>query len=101
MARQEDRKPERVIVPVTIGAAAVAAWLLLRRRAAADPDKAILYGKVTDIETDQPIQGIDVACNGYTDKTDASGDYKIINIEPGTYDVMFTDPLERYEPKVV
>jgi len=62
---------------------------------------ATLYGTVTDIETGVPIEGIDVDCNGYADTTAPDGSYRIENIPPGEYSVLFTDPLNRYEPLTI
>ena len=97
---KEKDKKALIILPIILGAGA-AVWLFLRRKVAADPDKAILFGKVTDADTLAGVQGIDVNCNGYAAKTNGGGDYQIINIPPGTYSVTFTDPLERYEPQEV
>lgn len=93
---KEEEKKDRaalIILPIFAGAAA---WFFLRRRASADPNKAILFGTVTDLETGQGIKDVAVNCNGYTGKTDSQGDYQIINIEPGSYAVQFTHP--NYEP---
>lgn len=95
---KEKDKKALIILPILLGAGAV--WLFLRRKVA-DPDKAILFGKVTDAGTLAGIQGINVACDGYTGKTNTGGDYQIINIPPGTYSVTFTDPLGRYQPQGV
>jgi len=68
---------------------------------AAPPLTAILYGTVTSIDTGAPIGGIDVNCGGYTDTTAPDGTYRIENIPPGEYSVVFTDPLGRYEEKII
>lgn len=102
MAKVNEKEKEKkalIILPIFLGAGAL--WLFLRRKVAADPDKAILFGKVTDADSLAGIQGIDVNCDGYAAKTNAGGDYQIINIQPGTYSVTFMDPLGRYEPQVV
>jgi len=64
------------------------------------PLTATLYGTVTN-DTGAPIGGIDVNCNGYTDTTAPDGTYRIENIPPGEYSVIFTDPLGRYEEKII
>jgi len=102
MAKENGEKKDRaalIILPIFLGAGAL--WYFLRRKVDVDPELAILYGKVTDAETAAGIKDINVNCNGYTGKTNSAGDYQIINIEPGTYDVMFTDPLGRYQAMVV
>ena len=95
----EKEKKALIILPIALGAGL--AWFFLRRKVVADPDKAILFGKVTDAGTLAGIQGVDVNCNGHTAKTNSGGDYEIINIPPGTYSVTFTDSLGRYEPQAV
>ena len=102
MAKVNEKEKEKkalIILPIFLGAGAL--WLFLRRKVAADPDKAILFGKVTDAYSLAGIQGIDVNCDGYAAKTNDGGDYQIINIPPGTYSVTFMDPLGRYEPQEV
>jgi len=100
MAKDEEKeKKGLLIIPIFLGAGAL--WYFLRRKVAADPDKATVFGKVTDAESGAGIGGIHVACNGYAGTTNSAGDYQIINIEPGTYDLMFTDPLGRYMTRVV
>lgn len=96
---KEKDKKALIILPILLGAGAV--WLFLRRKVAADPNKAILFGQVVNADTLAGIQGIDVNCNGHAAKTNGGGDYQIINIPPGTYSVIFTDPLGRYEPQGV
>jgi len=93
----EDRKA-LVILPIVLGGAA-AAYFLLRRRVVADPEKAILFGQVTDAETGHGIGGVTVNCNGYTATTGSNGHYEILNIPGGTYTVTFSHP--DYETKVV
>ena len=65
------------------------------------PDKANLYGKVTNAQTGKAIQGIEVSFNGYAGVTQSDGYYLIENIIPGAYAVTFQDPLGRYETLVV
>lgn len=96
-----NERDKKALVILPIVAAAGGLWLFLRRKVAADPDKAILFGKVTDAYSLAGIQGIDVNCDGYAAKTNGGGDYQIINIPAGTYSVTFMDPLGRYEPQVV
>jgi hypothetical protein len=65
------------------------------------PGTAVLYGQVTDAQTGTAIEGIQVSCDSYTGMTGADGQYRIENITPGDYSVTFTDPLGRYETKVI
>jgi len=65
------------------------------------PGTAILYGTVTDKTTGSPIEGISVNCDSYPGTTALDGTYRIENIPPGAYTVTFTDPLGRYEEKVM
>ena len=93
---------ERQKMAAAAGLTVALALLLWSRRAQAqDPDKAMLFGQVTDIDTGAGIQGISVNCNGYSANTNTAGDYAIVNIEPGSYSVLFTDPLGRYAPQEV
>lgn len=98
--KKEKTKKALIILPIFIGVGG-ALWYFLRRKVVADPNKAILFGKVVSAGTLTGIQGIDVNCNGYAAKTNDGGDYQIVNIPAGTYSVTFTDPLERYEPQEV
>lgn len=97
--QEEEKKALPIVVLIGLGVAGLAAWLLKRKPI--DPNKAILYGMVTDVETTVGIANINVNCDGYTAKTDSNGEYSIINIPPGTYSVTFTDPSSRYEPVTV
>lgn len=89
---------DKIAIAIGGGIALAASLIYALRTRAEDPDKAILFGQVIDSVTTEPIKDINVNCNGYTGKTNSTGDYRIINIEPGTYSVTFTDPLGRYEP---
>ena len=96
---KEEEKKEVIPILIFLGlGGGLAAWLLRRRP---QPEKAILYGFVSDAETQEGIANINVDCDGYTGKTDSNGNYRIINIEPGTYTVNFTDPSGNYEPAIV
>ena len=94
--KEEEKKDKAalVILPIFLGGAA--AWYFFSRKVSADPNKAILFGRVTDVVTGDPIQGVTVNCNGYTRQTNSQGEYEIINIEPATYLVQFTH--QNYEP---
>ncbi len=97
--KEEEKKKALPIILIGLGVGGLAAWLL--RRKAIEPDKAILYGQVTDATTGTGIQNINVNCDGYTGRTDAGGNYRIINIPADTYSVIFTDPSGRYQPTTV
>ena len=88
-----------------IGAGALALYALAKAEVAPPPppppDKATLWGIVTDTETDTSISGIAVTWNGYQATTDGNGRYELAEVEPGTYDLVFSDPLERYEPLTI
>ena len=94
----EKGKEKKIAAGTALGALLL--YLLLRRRAPS-PGTAILEGMVIDDETAAPIPGIQVACNGYGGETGANGRYGIADIPPGTYTVIFTDPLARYETQVI
>jgi len=97
--KEEEKKDKAGLILIPLfGVGAFLVWLFRKKP---NPDLAILYGHVTDVETQQGIADINVECNGYTGKTDATGHYSIINIAPGTYGVNFTDPAGHYESLVV
>lgn len=58
------------------------------------PEKATLYGQVTDVDTGLGIPGVHVTLEGtggtYGGYTDSQGNYQIPDIEPSTYTVTFT-----------
>jgi len=78
-------------------AVAVAGIFGIRHLMQAAPGMATLNGQVTDDQTGQAIQGIEVSFNGYFGTTQSNGRYSIGNIMPGGYEVTFYDPLGRYE----
>ena len=57
---------------------------------------ATLRGYVTDSVTGKEIPEIDVTLNSLKDTTTFRGRYKFIDIEPISYELIFTDPLGRY-----
>lgn len=97
----KDKDKKALAVGLGITGAVVAVLIYTLRARGEEPDKAILYGQVTDEVTTEPISGIDVNCGEYTGNTDSAGNYRIINIEPGTYPISFTDPHDRYETLTV
>jgi hypothetical protein len=54
------------------------------------PGMGTLYGNVIDHDTGLPIAGMMVTLEGSSVLTDATGNYTIENIPPGTYTVTFT-----------
>jgi len=79
-------------------------WIVVTRNAtqcAAPPLTAILYGTVQDRDTGELISDILVDCGGYIDTTGMDGTYRIEEIPPGEYPVIFCDPLGRYETKEI
>src|SRR5678816_3755545 len=48
-----------------------------------------IQGVVTDADTEQPLVGVTVSVGNQSDITDDHGHYKITEITPGTYDVLF------------
>lgn len=100
---EKDKK--KIIAGAGILGGAGLAFLLLRRGKAAPPppppDKATLWGTVKDAQTNKGINGISINCNGYIATTESNGYYALENIEPGTYTVLFSDPLGRYEPLTI
>ena len=92
---------------VGIGAAILAALALLFfwvKKAGAQPlpEKATLWGIVSDATTGSPVAGINAALGSYSTSTDSSGKYEFLNIEPGPYaSLTFTDPQGRYETLVL
>lgn len=96
---EEEKKEKLIPILLLFGLGGLVAWLT--RKPGIDPTKAILYGVVTDADTGAGIADIQVNCDGYTATTNENGDYTIINIEPGSYTVTFTDPFGRYQPQTV
>lgn len=50
---------------------------------------ANLYGVVTDAETGSPLEGVKVTIDGLATYTNASGQYLIEGLTPGSYSVTF------------
>jgi len=61
------------------------------------PGFATLWGIVTDAETGNPIEGIEVSSDELVVISSASGEYEFKEIEPRTYNITFSDPLGRYQ----
>ena len=94
------KKDRTGIFAIGIAAAAtLVVWLVSKARAEPEPGLANLYGKVTDSATGQSILGALVTLNGQQAQTDSSGNYKFLNLEPGTYQVVFVK--DSYHPVTV
>ena len=61
------------------------------------PGTATLRGYVYDKTTNQPISGIQVTMNGLSTVTTPGGFYELASVEATTYELVFSDPLGRYE----
>ena len=84
------RKTKRVRIGTLGVVAGVGAALYFATRARAappepEPGKANLYGRVSNAETEQPVQGVVVSLDGLEDITDSGGNYRFNNLEPGPY----------------
>jgi len=87
---------------VAAGAVAAAIFYFLGKKPSPPPpppppDKANLWGIVTDSQSSAVLSGREVSCDSYSAVTDTNGRYEILSIEPGTYGIIFTDPLGNYE----
>ena len=92
---------KKVGIAATVAALA-ALFFWVKKAEAQQPDKATLWGIVSDASTGSPVAGINVTLGSYSTNTDSSGKYEFLNIEPGTYaSLTFTDPLGRYETLVL
>ena len=83
---------------IAAGLLAITGVLLYKLTAEAqDPELASLSGTVYDEETMSPIPSIVATMNGYQKVTGSNGSFNFLNIAPGEYSILFTDPLGRYE----
>ena len=55
-----------------------------------NPTTGALSGKVTDSVTGLPLAGVSVSIGSWSGITNSSGDYAVVGITPGTYEVTFT-----------
>ena len=80
-------KGKAVLVVGGVVAAGLATYFLTRKVEAAPPEpgKANLYGKVINAETGSSVAGVTVTVDGFSDTSDSSGNYSILNLEPGSY----------------
>ena len=87
-------KPKILFVSATI------LLILLNSRLNAQTTGKII-GKVTDAETNQPLVGANVIIEGTTmgAATDLNGDFYIINIPPGTYNLRVQ--MMGYQPYLI
>jgi len=65
-----------------------------------EPKLATLWGIVTGADTGKPIEGIEVSLDSWVLFTPSNGRYEFANVEPGTYNLRFFDPMGRYETLV-
>ena len=90
--------------PFTVFASLLAFLLFVPLGASAQVGSGSLQGKVTDVETGEPLPFVNVVLflNGNQvtgGNTDFDGDYTIKPINPGSYDVLFS--FVGYTPKKV
>ena len=90
----ESKKAKDRIAAIT--ALALAALYFWKKKP--PPGKATLWGIVTDASTGKPISGIESALDSFGVTTDIDGRYEVLEVEPGAYNLVFTDPLASYEP---
>ena len=94
-----DNDTKKAIAVIGIATLGVGAALYFTKDTAADPDVglATLWGTVQDAETDEKLSGINVSLGLNMTTTDSNGKYEFVNIEPGSYMLVFTDPSGEYE----
>jgi hypothetical protein len=95
-----EESKKKMIAGAGIASGIALILLLLRKGGGAPPPPpgmANLFGQVTDAETSQPIEGIEVSLAEYSAVTEQNGYYLIEEIAPGGYEITFNDPLGRYE----
>ena len=99
----ERSKAIAIIVAVIAAIVAIVAYLTKKVTPppTPPPDRATLWGIVTDASTGKPISGIEAALDSFGVITGVDGRYEFPEVEPGTYNLVFTDPLDRYEPLTV
>ena len=93
-------KNKGIVIAGSIIAAGAAVYFLTKGDGPPD-GTATITGTVND-EFENPISGIIAELNGYTAKTNSSGNFKISGIEPGEYDSLrFVDPQGQYGDVVI
>lgn len=72
---------------LVLGAAGALLYALTARAAPPPPEEGLanLYGKVTDAETGEPIEGVLVSLNGFGVLTDSGGNYAFTDLTPDAY----------------
>ena len=96
-------RSKAIAIIVAVIAAIVAIVAYLKKKVTPPPtppppDRATLWGIVTDASTGKPIGGIEAALDSFGVTTGVDGRYEFLEVEPGTYNLAFTDPLGKYEP---
>ena len=94
---------KKVGIAATVLAALAALFFWVKKAGAQlSPEKATLWGIVSDASTGSPVAGINVTLDSLSTTTNSSGKYEFLNIEPGIYSSLtFSDPLGRYETLVL
>lgn len=85
-------KTEHLLI---VGGVVIAGAYALSKLLAEKP-KPGLYGLVVDALTGDPIEGIVATLNSAETTTDLNGKFQFLNITPGTYTLILTDPAGRY-----
>jgi len=91
-----EKKKEVGIAWIIALIVAAIAWMKAKA-APPEPGLATLWGIVTDASTGKSISGIEASLNSLPITTGTDGRYEFANVEPGTYSLVFTDPMGRYE----
>jgi len=94
-----DTNTKKAIAILGTAAVGVGAVLYFTKDTPVDPNVgfATLWGTVQDSETGEKLEGINVSLGLNMITTDSNGKYEFVNIEPGSYMLVFTDPSGEYE----